>query len=173
MNLTEYQQKANETAIYEERIVYPTFGLSGEIGEFYEKVLIQSHLENECIKEAGDVCWYIAALCTDFGWNMQELDKVTLIKSLEDSKLKYLDKVIIASSKISEIVKKSLRDTNKIIKEDKKEEIKIFLSYILRNLKNYMKFSFNVSLEKILVTNIEKLTSRKERNLIQGSGDNR
>ena len=40
MNFSEYQKKANATAIYDSKfsILYPTLGLAGEAGEVAEKV---------------------------------------------------------------------------------------------------------------------------------------
>jgi NTP pyrophosphatase (non-canonical NTP hydrolase) len=39
LNLSEYQAAAVKTAIYREKITYPTLGLSAEVGELAEKVI--------------------------------------------------------------------------------------------------------------------------------------
>ena len=92
MTLNEYQQHALETAIYpdDQRIVYPTLGLTGEAGEVADKVkkVIRDNSQQfteerrlEIAKEIGDVLWYCATLSRDLGfelddvarWNVEEL----------------------------------------------------------------------------------------------------
>jgi hypothetical protein len=38
MNINTYQQHASETAIYQNKLIYPTLGLAGEAGEIANKV---------------------------------------------------------------------------------------------------------------------------------------
>lgn len=82
MNLNEYQEKALETAIYpeEQRIIYPTLGLTGEAGEVSDKVkkILRDHngyfddrKKFEIAKEIGDVLWYCAVLARDLGYNLE------------------------------------------------------------------------------------------------------
>ena len=74
MDFNDYQQRANETAIYPEeyKLTYPTLGLAGEAGEVAEKVkkIVRDGKDikaeaHEIAKELGDVLWYIAAVARD------------------------------------------------------------------------------------------------------------
>lgn len=84
MTLNEYQKKALETAVYpqEDRIVYPTLGLTGEAEEVADKVkkVIRDNNrefteEKKCelAKEIGDVLWYCATLSHDIGYTLDEI----------------------------------------------------------------------------------------------------
>ena len=82
MNINEYQQRASETAIYQDKVVYPTLGLVGEAGEIANKVKkilrdnageIQEDVRQNLIDELGDVLWYIAALSTDLKTDLSEV----------------------------------------------------------------------------------------------------
>tara|TARA_R110002167_G_scaffold45083_1_gene135563 strand:- start:31857 stop:32219 length:363 start_codon:yes stop_codon:yes gene_type:complete len=84
MTLNEYQEKAVATAIYGEgsKIIYPTLGLTGEAGEVADKVkkvlrdnegVFTDEKKKEIAKEIGDVTWYIAALCRDLGFTLEEV----------------------------------------------------------------------------------------------------
>ena len=67
---------------------------------------------------------------------------------------------------------KAVRDCNGFIDEERKESIIKELgdvTWFVAELCTLM----NVSLEEVMQKNIEKLTSRKERNKIHGNGDNR
>jgi NTP pyrophosphatase (non-canonical NTP hydrolase) len=69
-------------------------------------------------------------------------------------------------------VKKILRDDNGVVTEDHKKALAFELSDILW----YIAMSaeeVGYSLEEIAQMNIDKLASRKERNTLGGSGDNR
>ena len=108
LTFNKYQEGAAETAQYptvwlpgeciEEGVnvdfVYPIIGLAGEVGELAEKckkVLRDNHGEitpekqDEIAKEIGDVLWYVARLCTEFGLNMEMVAQTNLDK-LRDRK---------------------------------------------------------------------------------------
>ena len=82
MNMDTYQQKASETAIYSDKLVYPTLGLVGEAGEMANKVKkilrdksgeLDEETRQNLIDELGDVLWYVAALATDLKTNLSEI----------------------------------------------------------------------------------------------------
>lgn len=91
MKLTEYQEKAMETAIFPSQysLIYPVLGLVGEAGEVAEKVKkiirdnqgeISEEKKGEIAKELGDVLWYIAAISTDIGYELEDIAKINLEK---------------------------------------------------------------------------------------------
>jgi NTP pyrophosphatase (non-canonical NTP hydrolase) len=94
MNFSEYQKKANATAIYDSKfsILYPTLGLAGEAGEVAEKVkkIIRDNKsiidEKESVaKELGDVLWYVAAVARDIGYSLEVIAEMN-IEKLESRK---------------------------------------------------------------------------------------
>lgn len=76
------------------------------------------------------------------------------------------------SGEIAEKVKKLIRDKNSDLSQvdidDMKKELGDVLWYTA-SLANYL----NIDLEDIAQTNLDKLSSRKQRGLIGGDGDNR
>jgi NTP pyrophosphatase (non-canonical NTP hydrolase) len=76
------------------------------------------------------------------------------------------------SGEVAEKIKKVLRDDNGAIGEEKKEEIKKELGDVLWYLAQ-IATELNLSLDAVAKDNIRKLRSRKRRNKIHGSGDNR
>ena len=82
MNINTYQQEAAKTAIYSNKLIYPTLGLAGEAGEIANKVKkilrdnsgnLQESVREDLICELGDVLWYIAALATDLNVELSEV----------------------------------------------------------------------------------------------------
>ena len=82
MQAKEYQKAAYRTANQDltdiEQIQNAVMGMAGEAGEavdIVKKWLFQGHkLDLEHLwKEAGDVLWYIALLCTVTGMDMEEI----------------------------------------------------------------------------------------------------
>ena len=101
MQFKEYQQKALSTAIYPRYgvsgLAYVSLGLNGEAGEVAElvKKIIRDDEVSESrdkldkainvkldslSKEIGDVLWYIAALCSEVGLNMEDVAKQNVAK---------------------------------------------------------------------------------------------
>ena len=93
MDFKEYQEKAFSTAVYSGRgsgnFVYPTLGLVGEAGEVAEKVkkilrdsdgIVTSERLELLKKEMGDVLWYLGALATELGLDLESIAKENISK---------------------------------------------------------------------------------------------
>lgn len=162
-------------------VLYPTLGLNGEAGELLEKVLDLPLLDfnvTEVLKEAGDVLWYLTRVSVESGYSLSEI-----VESVEANKLvggndefTEVIEIILASTRISEKMKKALRDDNGDIHakmdDARREAIRDDLVKIAEHLIRFS-LSLGSSLEEIAVINLEKLNSRASRNLINGDGDNR
>jgi len=92
ITFSEYAKSAGLTAIYPNRgsnIIYPTLGLSGEVGEISEKIKKMIRDENGEMseerrqalkKELGDVMWYLAAMCHELGFEMGDVAEANIEK---------------------------------------------------------------------------------------------
>ena len=92
MDFKTYQKKARSTAQYPNlgsNIIYPTLGLVGEAGEVAEKVkkvirdkkgIFDEESKKGIKKELGDVLWYVANLCTEFEFNLEDVALLNLEK---------------------------------------------------------------------------------------------
>ncbi|MFH0879572.1 MAG: nucleoside triphosphate pyrophosphohydrolase family protein [Lentisphaerota bacterium] len=96
MDFKTYQAGAMKTAVYPDsgkgNWTYPALGLAGETGEICEKLKkairddggkVNPERKQAIAKELGDVLWYVAALCTELGFDMQEVAAGNL-KKLSD-----------------------------------------------------------------------------------------
>lgn len=93
MELSEYQQLAKRTAEYPRGswLHYPALGLAGEAGEVAEHVKkairdnggeVTPERRQAIAKELGDVLWYVAALATELGLDLDEIAQGNLEKLL-------------------------------------------------------------------------------------------
>ena len=132
-----------------------TLGFLGEIDEFISATASFEAKEN-ITKEAGDVFWYGFRIIDRIGKNPNDL----IFKTFQIESL-------VIYPKISELVKKTYRDG-----KDNSNEIfncvNAGLSYVLSRCEEY-----NIFIDEILEKNYMKLQSRKERGVLQGSGDAR
>lgn len=93
MQLNEYQQRASETAQFDERSVHPmayvALGLAGETGEVVEKVKklfrndkgdISEGKREDLAKELGDVLWYLSQLAHLLDLPLEHVAQVNLDK---------------------------------------------------------------------------------------------
>jgi NTP pyrophosphatase (non-canonical NTP hydrolase) len=80
MTFKNYQELAKTTAIYPQnaKVFYPALGLAGETGEICEKV--KKHLRDgreldkeDLKKELGDVLWYLSAISSDLGIDLEDV----------------------------------------------------------------------------------------------------
>lgn len=91
MTGNEYQDKAVQTAIYNETysIIYPILGLSEEAGEVAGKLakairdndgkVTEEHRE-QLLKELGDCLWFVSAALRDLGYTMEEAMEANIAK---------------------------------------------------------------------------------------------
>ena len=96
MDFKTYQKIARETALYPNlgsNYIYPTLGLVGEAGEVAEKVkkiirdkkgIFDEESKKAIKKELGDVLWYLANLCTEFDFKLEDV----ALQNLEKLKLR-------------------------------------------------------------------------------------
>ena len=92
MEFDSYQIKARKTAIYPDlgsNNIYPTLGLVGEAGEVAEKVkkvlrdkngIFDIESKEAIKKELGDVLWYLANLCSEFNFSLNDVAMLNLEK---------------------------------------------------------------------------------------------
>ena len=98
MDFNEYQRLAKGTDLDKpgatDQVMYPGFmdkilGLSGEVGEFTDKVKkivrdkegrISSEDREELLKELGDVLWYVALVAEYMGEPLEEVAKKNIGK---------------------------------------------------------------------------------------------
>jgi NTP pyrophosphatase (non-canonical NTP hydrolase) len=110
MDLDEYQKRAEETAIYPDKIflrdtytsgaaafeermswIYPVLGLAGEVGELANKLkkIIRDYdgrIDDEsgiipwAKNELGDILWYIAMIAKELGLSLNAIAGDNLIK---------------------------------------------------------------------------------------------
>ena len=76
------------------------------------------------------------------------------------------------SGEVSEKIKKVIRDKNGIIDEGTRNDLKKELGDVLWYVAN-LATELGLSLNDVAFTNIEKLYSRMERDVLHGNGDNR
>lgn len=76
------------------------------------------------------------------------------------------------SGEVAEKVKKIVRDNNGVATEERKEEIALELGDILWYV-SQLAAELGISLEQVAEANLEKLFSRANRGVLQGSGDRR
>lgn len=91
MEVNDYQKSALKTAIYpeEQKIIYPTLGLTGEAGEVSDKVkkvlrdnegIFSEERKKEIAKELGDVAWYLAVCANDIGYSLEDICRMNIEK---------------------------------------------------------------------------------------------
>jgi len=104
MSFEDYQMQAMEFAFYPDTVLYPALGLCSEAGEVADKLKkyfrdgevdeVKCHdgmmelplnLRIGLAKELGDVLFYVTAIATDIGYDLEEIAAINIGK-LQDRK---------------------------------------------------------------------------------------
>ena len=154
--LRAYQDWTPTTAIYQEEDAenYLVSGLVAEIFEYAE-----TNEDEEAAAELGDCFWFMSQLANLFEF---ELGDVVAYGALEKK-----DNPMVA---LFSAYAKSYR--KHLSREDLREAIRIPFYDVLRELIDLAE-DYNGGLTPVLVANQQKLESRKERGVLEGSGGDR
>lgn len=102
MTLNSYMRQALETVCYDDSIgpYYTVLGLCGESGEIADKLKkiyrdkdwknISNEDKEAIKKELGDVLWYIAKMCDDLGFTLNDVAERNIQKIMERKKTQTL-----------------------------------------------------------------------------------
>ncbi len=93
-SIDDYQMTTNASKVYDvvinHSIVYPALGLSGEVGEFHEKIKKifrdkggkMTDADKQGLKlELGDIMWYVVVCAQTLGLKMSDVLEANLNKS--------------------------------------------------------------------------------------------
>lgn len=182
----QYQDDAITTAIYlpETSLMYLVFGLMGEFGELVEKVLdAKSIVDNDgVVKESGDVCWYGAAICKDFDFDIDiifgtsRVPEVLKEATTEAEMLEYGTQQVLS---LGELIKKHLRDDYKgggnfnNLTFERHAKLGEIVHNVIQTVRLIVSTHTRYQFEEVLAENVAKLKSRKDRGQLTGSGDYR
>jgi hypothetical protein len=155
MQLTDYQTASRTTALYPDlgrNLWYPALGL---IGEFHEWHMASDEMNRR--KEAGDVAWYCAQLCSE----LKEPLEAAISKPLET------ENPAVVMLTLAENVKKWHRDGGN---DAKRQQILAAVGWIWQKAVEQQTQDQTAAL---LQGNMDKLLDRAQRGVLQGSGDHR
>lgn len=163
MNFNDYQEQAGQTAIYpnrESNLLYTLLGLCGETSEFADKVLdifcrdLQSYPD-----DCESVNWELYDALTNFIHYGQKLER--LKKEIRDENSEMKEYLLDVSKQIGKSITEN--DFDLLTKE---------LGDVLW-YESQASFELGVKFDDIAKWNVNKLKSRQQRNVLQGSGDDR
>jgi NTP pyrophosphatase (non-canonical NTP hydrolase) len=181
MKIENYKKFIKTTAIYPkdievEYLVLGLFGEAGELCNLYKKVLRDNLSKEGWVikfkKELGDFFWYLYSL-ENCGYLKA---KIIDDSSYSRNQLSIEDSLIDLSITLSVIMK----DINSERCYAKEQNRKVSYIKTVPDTLDFSGFVYNIienqlnsSIEEILQINVDKLSSRKERGVLGGSGDNR
>lgn len=187
MNFTEYQHEATTSAIYPDRgnnLIYPMLGLMGESGEVAEKIKkmirddqgkMTADRRTALRGELGDVLWYIAAICEEAKLDMGYLYVLALGVDFKAYPLKNISRLIFKLqqqvSHISLLIEQAVYEPSKK-NIDPLSPLPTDIT-ILIGLVDEICILCGLNIQEVAKFNLQKLASRKQRGVLQGSGDNR
>ena len=190
MDFKGYQELCKMTATFpgkdEGDIVYPTLGLCGEAGEVSEKVKKLIRDDNGKMtpdraaaigKELGDCCWYLANICCDIDLELEMIHAMCGYSIKQHIRILTLPQLVIHLHHHATLVAGALEILyyeygGDIRHVNRFPEITNSLSNAIVCIKE-IAHRCNSTLEEICAANIEKLSIRKQKGTLKGSGDNR
>ena len=182
LTLKDYQvlalQRLNPNIIKtpEESMRFCCMGLLEETGEvvselrkpLYKGNFHEKKLDKEAIMgEIGDLIWYIAFACRNNKINIEKLEEDEIEEESEEDREKIIDNSLKLGKQSGKIVRAYLKYHDGKIKKEKLEKA------LRKQYKNIIKLAgeLNLSMDSILINNIEKCMHRYDKNGIAKNND--
>ncbi len=177
MQFDEYMEAAASTAIYPHAdtgsaaaLAYVSLGLGGECSEVVEKALAGD--TDGMAKELGDVAWYLARFHSELGlvWPMYSED-LEQLGGYNDVVSAVCGQVVVAG-RVQEVIKKLMRDDAGTMSSERRA---LLVDRLTALVGAWLKVhaAYGLDPHDTVAANAVKLASRKDRGVLQGSGDNR
>lgn len=180
----EYQVYAGYTDMIkpEKQKYYYPLGLGGEHGEMLEKIYnlkpdSKGEVIYDAVKEIGDCAWYCvrwmnaidSTYLTDNNIIMNRIcnEEVSFYQALH-----YAVVSVVRMGKCLDMTKKIIRDDNDIYTKEKEHELLDNIYSVIVALA-YCSKALGYTMAETCEINLNKLASRKMRDALGGSGDNR
>jgi len=188
MNLEEYQKKAKSLAIYSDKyaLLYPALGIVGECGEVAEKIKkmfrdddgsMTQKRKDAILKELGDCCWYLANICCNTDMCLQVIYEMRGSATIHAIRNLTVARLVLWMNRHANSLAEILEQQHYLGKDnfhprEKYTEIPRHISHIITCI-DTLGHTCGFTLKDIYTANIDKLTSRKERGVLGGDGDQR
>lgn len=176
MDWNKYQAEALTTAIYplERELDYTILGLCSEVAEVAELVWIFTLPSPELKSEVGDCFWYVAAVADALKMPLQEVweahKEFTVHAPVSLQTL--AAELVVQSGALAGLLKKAIRDDGGVLTPERRAKIVEHLNHVLLVLK-YICQTLGTTAHAVTQANLNKLSDRKQRGVLQGSGDHR
>lgn len=190
MDLAEFQKHAVTFAAYTQVdgaiTLYPSLGIVGECGEVTEKIkkmirddnwIMTQDRREEIAKELGDCCWYLANICNDIDRELSLMCDMTSSSMLHHIRNLKLPQLTIHMNRHAVLIACRLQDwyyecNSRRAEYMAYEDLPNHISNVITCITEIATIC-GFTLSEICQKNIDKLTSRKKRNKLSGSGDSR
>jgi len=198
MNLNKYQDQADTTAVYGQKIcdILDAADVNDEEGDGYNtllSVLSVAYVANgfgeemvEVItlidegtltpenlkKEMGDTVWYIAEGALVYNIRLMDAFKAGVAPPMEMSPARLLTRLIKQSGVVFGNAKRLIRDKKGVIADEDRKAMAIVFGSLIRTMMA-LADAYMLDFEEILSANLEKLADRKARNVLEGKGNER
>lgn len=169
----DYMVKTRLTAKYPPDMALPylALGLVSEIGEFV--ATLQTPEIDNFKAEAGDVLWYCFRILDELDQNVVP-SWGSYVNHRVWANVVSVDVLLYGKvASIADVVKKAVRDNSGTLTSDAKNSVLSSVHNIIAIVGYALYHQSDLTLEQVVAANIAKLTSRLQRGVISGSGDNR
>ena len=176
-----YQAEALTTAIYplERELDYTILGLCSEVAEVAELVsppntmgATATEVAASMKSETGDCFWYAAAVADALKVPLQDVWDNRIYDAERCAPQIIAVELVVQSGLMAGLLKKAIRDDAGVLTPDRKAKMLLALGAVLSEL-NALSVSIGSSAHAVTQANLNKLSDRKQRGVLGGSGDAR
>ena len=179
----DYQVQALSTAVFplDRSVEYTVLGLVSEVGEMAEAYAIgkanpwgfDAVTRKLALSEGADAFWYCAAIADALDWRLEDVATgyEELVPYITGRGFVLVEIMVLAGN-MAGYVKKAIRDNDGYLTPEATSKLHKDLHTVLWRLDNWCQ-NFGSSRHIEMVNNLNKLSDRKTRGVIGGSGNNR